>query len=148
MDDLQKLLDIEAIRNLKARYFRYLDIKDWASFKEVWAPEIEHDMVSEGQTFRGASSDFVDGVEKALSDIVTVHHGQTSEIEITSSTTAKGLWAFVDLVRPNPGASTGAREMIGYGHYHETYLKSQNAGWQIKTQVITRLRVDHPDSGS
>lgn len=147
MDDLQKLLDIEAIRNLKARYFRCLDTKDWASFKKVWAPEIEHDMVHEGQTFRGASSDFVDGVAGMLAGIVTVHHGQTSEIEITSATTAKGIWAFVDLVKPGPDGPAGVQEMVGYGHYHETYLKSDDAGWQIKTQLVTRIRVDHPNSG-
>ena len=33
---------MEAIRQLKARYFRCLDTKDWDGFAQVWEEEIEH----------------------------------------------------------------------------------------------------------
>ena len=147
MDPLQTLIEIEAVKNLKARYFRMLDTKDWEGFKSVWEPQMEHEMVAEQQKHHGSRDDFVGFVSQALNGVVTVHHGQTPEIEITSPTTAKAIWPFVDRLKPGPDAIKGAPEMIGYGHYHETYLKS-DAGWRIKTQLVTRLRLDHPgDAG-
>jgi len=39
MNDIEKLLAIEEIKNLKARYFRCVDTKDWHGFKAVFAPD-------------------------------------------------------------------------------------------------------------
>jgi hypothetical protein len=59
------------------------------------------------------------------------------EIEITSPTTARGVWAMEDKLRwPERGTA-----MHGYGHYHETYELVDGA-WRIKTLTLTRLRVD------
>jgi SnoaL-like domain len=44
MNDLQRLLAIEAIKNLKARYFRSVDTKDWDGFKAVFAPDALFDI--------------------------------------------------------------------------------------------------------
>jgi hypothetical protein len=49
--------------------------------------------------------------------------------------------------RPRPGAPANAPSMVGFGHYHETYVKSE-AGWQIATQKVTRLRIDRPGQSS
>jgi SnoaL-like domain len=43
----------------------------------------------------------------------TVHQVHAPEIELTSTTTARGIWALNDVVRLVP-AST----LHGYGHYH------------------------------
>ena len=58
------------------------------------------------------------------------------EIELTSATTARGVWALQDVVRFGPGVT-----LVGYGHYHETY---ENIGgqWLIKSSKLTRLRED------
>ena len=62
------------------------------------------------------------------------------EIELTSATTARGIWALEDqLWWPEGGP---LKHMHGFGHYHETYEKlngGQDAGWRIKTMTITRL---------
>ena len=141
MDPVQTLIEREALRELKARYFRFLDTKDWANWTEVWAPEIDHEMPTEGQKYRGPREAFVRSVAAALEGVVTVHHGHTSEIELTSPTTAKAIWAFEDQLTPGPNAAAGAANLTGYGHYHETYEKSAE-GWRIRTQKITRLRLD------
>ncbi len=141
MDPLQTLIEIEAIKNLKAKYFRALDTKDWAGFTAVWEPEIDHEMPTENRKYVGSREDFVTGVAAALTGVITVHHGQNPEIEITSPTTAKAIWPMVDRLKPGPDAYAGAPRLVGYGHYHETYVKS-DAGWRIKTQILTRLRLD------
>jgi len=74
-----------------------------------------------------------------VGDVVTVHHGHMPEIEITSPTTARGIWAMEDMLRWPAGAPM--REMHGYGHYHETYEKVDGR-WRIKTIQLSRLRVD------
>jgi hypothetical protein len=58
------------------------------------------------------------------------------EIELTSPTTANGIWAMEDMLRWPDG-----RELHGYGHYTETYAKIGNH-WRIRTLVLTRLRLD------
>src|SRR5262245_54127559 len=130
MDALQTLIAMEAIKQLKAKYFHMLDTKDWEGFTSVWEPEMEHEMVVEKQKIHVSRDDFVAFVSSALTGVVTVHHGQTPEIEITSPTTAKAIWPFVDRLKPGPGAHPQAMGLIGYGHYHETYEKSE-AGWRI-----------------
>lgn len=141
LDPLQTLIDLEAIRQLKARYFRCLDTKDWAGWTCVFEPEFEHEMVAEQIRHKGPREDFVKFVSQALEGVVTVHHGHNPEIELTSPTTAKAIWPFVDRLQPGANAPAGAPAMVGYGHYHETYVKS-DAGWRISTQRVTRLRTD------
>jgi hypothetical protein len=76
------------------------------------------------------------GLRDLLADVVTVHHGHMPEIELTSATTATGIWALQDLLRWPDG-----RELHGYGHYHEEYEKSDGR-WRIKKMTLTRLRTD------
>ena len=66
----------------------------------------------------------------------TVHHVHAPEIELTSATTARGVWALNDIVRLVP-----ALTLHGYSHYHETYEKIDGR-WRIKTSKLTRLRED------
>jgi hypothetical protein len=68
-----------------------------------------------------------------------VHQGHAPEIEITSSTTARGIWAMEDRLRWPPGGRFATLD--GYGHYHETYEKIAGK-WKIKSSKLTRLRVD------
>jgi hypothetical protein len=78
-------------------------------------------------------------LEPTLRDVVTVHHGHMPEIEITSPTTATGIWAMEDHLRFPPGARL--RELHGYGHYHETYVKLEGE-WRIQSTKLVRLRLD------
>jgi hypothetical protein len=58
------------------------------------------------------------------------------EIELTSATTARGIWALEDVVRLAPGVN-----LRGYGHYHESYEKIDGQ-WRITSSKLTRLRED------
>jgi len=152
---------IEEIKRLKARYFRCMDTKDWEGYLAVFAPDAEIDS-SEAYTprdFTGAVF-LVDGVAppepdltwrstnpkqftadlaKTLDGVSTVHHGHMPEIELTSPTTAKGIWSMEDKLRWPEGSPI--REMHGYGHYVETYVRLPQ-GWRIQTLKLTRVRVD------
>ena len=38
---VQRLLDIEAIKSLKARYFRCMDCKDWDGLEQCFTEDLE-----------------------------------------------------------------------------------------------------------
>jgi hypothetical protein len=129
--------DIEAIKQLKARYFRLMDTKEWdAMRREVFADDVVVDTSSSGGGVIAGAAPFVAFLQEAIGDVVTVHHGHMPEIELASATTATGIWAMEDMLRwPN------GMEMHGYGYYHETYEKLDGA-WRIKSTTLTRLRTD------
>ena len=128
--------DVEAIKQLKARYFRTMDTKDWAGMRAVFADDVVMDTTASGGGVVSGADAFIAFLQQILKDVVTVHHGHMPEIEITSPTTAKGIWAMEDLLRWPDG-----RELRGYGHYHETYARIDGA-WRIQTSKLTRLRMD------
>lgn len=126
--------DIEAIRALKARYFRFVDTKQWADFRALFTDDVAVDL-GEAGTFDDADV-FVAFVRQALDGATTVHHGHMPEIELTGADEATGVWAMADIVlRP------GATRMMGYGHYHETYRRVDGR-WRIAALRLTRLLVD------
>ena len=129
--------DLEAIKQLKARYFRTLDTKDWAAMRQVFTDDVVMDTsASPGGTVVAGADEFMVFLRGVIGDVATVHHGHTPEIELTSETTARGTWAMEDMLRWPDG-----RQMHGYGHYHETYERAGGA-WRIRTSTLTRLRVD------
>jgi uncharacterized protein (TIGR02246 family) len=128
--------DIEAIKRLKARYFRTMDTKDWDGMRQVFTDDVVIDTTSSGGGVVSGGDEFMTFLRGAIEEVVTVHHGHMPEIELTSPTTATGIWAMEDMLRfPN------GMEVHGFGHYHETYEKGDD-GWRIKTATLTRLRVD------
>ncbi len=147
MNDIERLLAIESIKLTKARYFRYMDSKDWAGFATVFAPDAQMDMREEAEgddnliTGNEVIANFVRGWVDAL---VTVHHGHMPEIEFTSDSTADVIWAMEDKLWKKPDTPADHwpfTAMHGYGHYRETYRKVGDR-WLIQTTKLTRLRVD------
>jgi uncharacterized protein (TIGR02246 family) len=131
--------DIEAIKQLKARYFRTMDSKDWDAMRQVFADDAVMDTVASGGDVTTGGDEIIGFLREVLADVVTVHHGHMPEIELTSAGTATGIWSMEDMLRWPEG-----RELHGYGHYHETYEKA-DGGWRIKTLTLTRLRTDITD---
>jgi uncharacterized protein (TIGR02246 family) len=139
-DRLAQLLDIEAIKQLKARYFRTLDTKDWDGFGQVFTPEAVMEIPEADATVHGRDA-IVEGVSASLVGTQTVHHGHMPEIELTGPDSARGVWAMADYVEWPP-ADTGDRVGLrGYGHYVEEYARTGD-GWQIAHLRLERLRMD------
>ncbi|RJG03178.1 nuclear transport factor 2 family protein [Noviherbaspirillum sedimenti] len=144
MDDIKKLLAIEAVKHLKARYFHCLDLKDWDGLREVFADDATIDVrgsleppqpgrVHDEPTISGGEA-FVAFARQGLAPLVSAHYGHTPQIDIISEHEARGIWAMEDWLY-------GASGMFhGQGHYHETYVKSDGR-WRIQTLRLTRLHV-------
>lgn len=146
MDTVERLEAIEEIKQLKARYFRCMDTKDWDGFTAVFAPDAHMDVsgelsadVSDGRGVTTGNREIAAFVRGAIDDVTTVHHGHTPEIDVTSPTNATGTWAMEDHLWWPEGSPIAT--MHGYGHYHETYEK-QEGRWLIASTTLTRLRTD------
>ncbi|MDY6999369.1 MAG: nuclear transport factor 2 family protein [Actinomycetota bacterium] len=136
MDDVTVLLEMEAIKQLKARYCRLLDTKQWDAWRELFADDFVSDTAQSGGTVIAGADAFVAFVRKNLGTQPTVHQVHAPEIEITAPDAATGVWALNDVVRLAPGVN-----LNGFGHYHETYTKVDGQ-WRIETSTLTRLRED------
>lgn len=153
MDGLQRLIAIEELKQLKARYFRGVDTKDAALLRSVFADDATAD-------YRGAATDprsgvnaipgnteqvvvgaeaIVSGIMQSVIGLTTVHHGHLSEFEVLSDTEATGIIPMVDRLTMPEGSPIASLD--GWGHYHETYRK-EGGRWKIATLKLTRLRVD------
>ena len=137
-DNVAALLALESIKQLKARYCRYLDTKDWAAWRSIFTDDFVSDTSEAGGKLIVGADDFVAFTRKGIGRPAqaTAHQVHAPEIELTSATTARGVWALQDVVRFGPGLS-----LVGYGHYHETYENIEGQ-WFIKSSKLTRLRED------
>jgi hypothetical protein len=137
---LQRLWDLEEIKQLKARYFRLMDTKQWDQWKDLFTEDCVHylplgvNVDVPAQT----NEDYLQQVPQALSNSITVHHGHMPEITFLSGTEAEGIWAMFDYVQ---GADSPAG-IHGYGHYYETYRKCEDGAWRISSKRNARIRVD------
>jgi uncharacterized protein (TIGR02246 family) len=132
------LREIEAIKQLKARYCRHLDAKDWDAWRTLFADDFVSEMAVTGGRRRAGADDFLAYTRSTLGSPAqsTVHQVHAPEISLTSATTAEGVWAMTDVVQLLPAVT-----LRGYGHYHETYEK-RDGRWRITSSRLTRLRED------
>jgi hypothetical protein len=138
MDAATTVLEIDSIKQLKARYCRHLDAKDWVAWRSVFTDDFVSDTAEAGGAVIVGADDFVAFTRRNIGrpSQPTVHQVHAPEIELTSPTTARGVWALHDVVRLAPGLN-----LNGFGHYDETYEKLDGR-WRIKSSKLTRLRED------
>jgi SnoaL-like domain len=147
--ETERLAAIEAIRLLKAKYWRGVDQSDGALVRSILAEDCVLD-------FRGCCTDPTSGVDflpemnivmkgrdtwqaQALEGYVTSHQGHQTEIEVTGPDSASAIWTFTDRFFYPPGMKYS--RFTGYGYYHETYCREPD-GWKLQTTRITRLWVE------
>ncbi|QYC09285.1 nuclear transport factor 2 family protein [Brevundimonas nasdae] len=143
MTPLEALVEIEAIKQLKARYIRFGDARQWGEFAATLTEDVtflidaapraspDHNAVIEMQ----GRDDFIAAMEVLLQGVKAVHQASLPEITITSLTTAKGVWWMHDWVQ------LPSCNFKGWGHYHQEYVKVDGA-WKIQRSHTTRLRVE------
>lgn len=140
MNSIERLVAIQELEQLKAKYWFALDRQDWEMWRDqVWAPDAELDVAAETEYKVGPRNALIEWVKQQFVDQISVHHGHTPIIEITSDTTATGIWAMEDRLYRGKKHVLGAGFVLGFGHYHETYVKL-DVGWRIRTSRLTRLR--------
>ncbi len=142
MTEAERLLAVEEIRQLKAKYFIGIDTQDWELWRrEVWAPDARLIVPELGSDVEGRDT-LIEWVAKQMANQISVHHGHMPVIDITSDTTATGLWAMEDRIyRPKEAHNyDDGAFILGFGHYREEYVRL-DVGWRIHSTLLTRLRV-------
>src|SRR5205807_531924 len=76
--DEQELADREAIRELKARYYRAADTQEWGAFRRLFADDVRVDLLP-GHQFEGADT-YVEAVRGMTAGATTVHQAHMPQL--------------------------------------------------------------------
>jgi hypothetical protein len=136
-DALHQLIDLEAIKQLKARYFRYMDTKQWDKWRLLFADDCRF----EASRIWHDPDEWVRDLSASLQEMTTVHHGHMPEIRFTGADTARGIWAMVDHLEWDRADRPETHGLLGYGHYEDEYRRI-GGEWKISFLRLTRLRAD------
>ena len=123
-----RLEDVEAIKRLKYRYWRCLDLKLWDELGGCFTDDATADYGEGRYHFAGAEA-ILRFLREALgreSGSMTIHHGHHPEIELTSETTARGTWALYNYL-----FNVAQKRSVRIGaYYDDRYVKLAGA-WKI-----------------
>ncbi|NKQ54255.1 nuclear transport factor 2 family protein [Amycolatopsis sp. K13G38] len=133
---VRRLAAIEEIRQLKARYFRAVDLKLWGMFSELFTADLEIDF-AESTSKPMTREQFVDSARRHFDGAVSVHHGHVPEIEILDETHARGIWPMFDIVETPQESKYESH--TGYGHYTEEY-RNEDGRWRISRTQLSRIK--------
>ncbi|WP_102141298.1 nuclear transport factor 2 family protein [Mycobacterium hubeiense] len=120
--------DIDDIKQVKYRYLRALDTKDWDEFADTLTEDVAGDY---GQSLGGDGLHFtdraalVDFMKRSLGPIITEHRVTHPEITVDGDE-ATGTWYLQDRVI----AADFNFMLIGAAFYHDRYRRTSD-GWKI-----------------
>lgn len=143
------LLELEEIKQLKYRYLRAVDLKEWELLASTLTEDVTSSYSDGKHTFSGrkAVMDFLSSALKS-DDIVTKHQCHHPEISFFSETRAAGVWYLTDLVI-NTVDSKMPITLQGTGFYEDEYRK-ENGQWKlchtgyerVFEEVVSRKNLD------
>ncbi|WP_037858950.1 nuclear transport factor 2 family protein [Streptomyces sp. NRRL S-340] len=140
--------DLDQIRDLKARYARYADTKQWEKVAGLFTDDavMRFRDVDGNLTHEVTAAEFARTIGSRVGAGQPVHHLFSHEVTFASDTTAQGVWAMEDLIFHDREAHPKApfSFMHGFGHYHDTYRKIDGE-WYISGSELTRLRMEIVD---
>lgn len=141
---LEHLAAIDAIRQVKARYCRFVDTKQWDRLLQLFAPGARLDGLGSAPDGSDPPT-FVAGISRRLATVISIHHVHNPEIELMSPTAARGIWPMMDYLEfpqgQRPAEAPDSRGFVGFGHYEEEYVRTGDR-WLISYLRLTRLRLD------
>lgn len=133
-----ELSEIEAIAQLQADYWWYMDTKQWDAWADVFTEDFTY--YSWGELTTSSRDEFIDMNKEALAPFNTAHHGHQHKVVLTSETTAEGRWILNDNLSyvDNDGIIKGC------GYYLNDYEKGDDGKWRLKIQRLGYFRFEGP----
>ncbi|MGG6239416.1 nuclear transport factor 2 family protein [Nodosilinea sp. AN01ver1] len=138
--NLHQLTALEDIRQAKARYCRFIDLKQWDNLKNLFTPTVN-------LTFYGVQGEllyqftdlqiFIDQTAAMLDNAQTIHQVHNPEIQLTSETTAQTIWSMEDWITYPEDVNGLFKTLHGFGHYYET-LEFRKGCWLTTTLSLKR----------
>ena len=125
--------DVEAIKQLKHRYFASVDMDNWPQLYHDLAPDVVVDTTGAlGPVFRGRAG-FVAFDALLLTLLITHHEGYNPQITVSDDgLTATGVWQMNDRLF----APFNIIGVHGHGEYVDTYEKVDGR-WVVKSSALT-----------
>lgn len=131
--DLDRLWDLRQIEELKYRYVRMLDHKDWDGFADLFEPDA---------TAAYGAERLFDGVDEIVGfmrdnlgpTMITLHQVHHPEIEIDGDE-ATGTWSLQDRVI----MTRFGLLLDGYSTYHDRYRRATDGRWRIAHTGYERI---------
>lgn len=140
---------IEAIRNQKARYCRYIDTKQWSTIKKIALPEATWcalDLQGNIATAGGVSlvfntmEAFCHHMTPMLASAQTIHLVSCGEFVQETDDTVRAIFGMTDHLH-FPLRWTGlAGDYFGAGYYYETW-RLVGGQWLLETLKLERTQV-------
>jgi hypothetical protein len=134
LESLDRLIAIEEIKQLKARYCRLIDTRDYDALASVFCKDVEF-VMGEAGVAHGREL-LIGWLREVLANVTTIHHGHGHEVTIDSATEAHGIQAFEDYAR-----SGGIEIAHGAGLYTEVY-RVEDGAWRIAEIKQSRFFLD------
>ncbi|GAB3312746.1 nuclear transport factor 2 family protein [Haliea atlantica] len=134
--DIQRLMDIEAIKQLKHRYFRCIDTANLEELAELFHDDVKVHFI--GGTYEwkvDGKADYMGNIGKSFHNRSVGHHnGHQPEIQILSENEATGIWYLADHMWQLDYNSL----TTGTAIYWDRYVK-ENGRWLIIDTRYERL---------
>lgn len=134
--DIQMLMDIEAIKQLKHAYFRCLDTANFVEMAEIFHEDVSVHFIGGNYEWKlQGRAEYLESVQKSFHrEAVGHHNGHHPEIQILSETEATGIWYLAD----NMWMTNYKFFTTGTALYWDRYLKV-NGKWTIRDTKYERL---------
>ena len=128
---IRVLEETEAIKKLKAKYWRAIDTKQWDEIAETLSDDVDADL---GLMKPADKQSYVEFVRDTVGDRYCIHQGHNPEIEIIGETTAQGKWElYNELIEPET-----KKKLVFTAFYHDEYEK-EGGEWRIKKTKVLPL---------
>ena len=146
MTELERLCAFMDISQVKARYCRFLDAKDWDGFAGLFTADFVLDVSADSKMppFEGRDAALA-FVKASLDGARTAHQVHSPDMTFDAEG-ADVIWAMQDRIFWDVPKQHGLTGLTGYGHYHQRYVR-QDGVWKIARSRLTRLLLDVQRSG-
>jgi len=131
---LERLIELQAIVELKGRRDHAVDRKDWATYAALHTDDYTALSIGPDPVVGGQAA--ADALAVLMANVTTVHHSHTPVIEFQDRDHATGTWAMEDnLFWTRNGEKQWLR---GYGFYHERYVRGADGQWRFSYRRLER----------
>lgn len=138
MTDIERLIELQAIYELKGRRDHAVDQKDWDTYARLHSDDYTAMSIGPQPIVGGRAA--ADALEVQMAGVTTVHHCHTPVIEFQDSRNATGVWAMEDNLF---WVRNGEKQWLrGFGFYHETYRKEADGQWRFTYRKLVRTHAE------
>jgi hypothetical protein len=138
LSDIERLIELQAIFDLKGRRDHAVDQKDWDLYAELHTDDYVAMSIGAEPIVGGRAA--ADALKIQLANVTTVHHCHTPVIEFQDRDNATGVWAMEDNLFWYRG---GEKQWLrGFGFYRETYVKGADGKWRFRYRKLERTHAE------